>query len=120
MGADFNPGMTVGPGLMMPHPPGIVIGQGLVVGANVTFAQGVTAGHQYPDRASTGLPTVCDGAIVLANAVLVGPIRIGQHVLVGPNSVVLSDAPDHAVMLGSPARRISEREGIIPGSFEET
>jgi serine O-acetyltransferase len=119
LGADLNPGMTVGPGLMMPHPPGIVIGQGLVVGANVTFAQGVTAGHQYPDRPSTGLPTICDGAIVLANAVLVGPIRIGQHAMVGPNAVVLSDVPDHAVMVGSPARQVSKREGIIPGSFDE-
>jgi serine O-acetyltransferase len=118
VGADFNPGMIVGPGLMMPHPPGIVIGQTLVVGANVTIGQGVTTGHRYPDRPSDGMPTLCDGAILLANAVLAGPIRIGRHALVGPNSVLLSDAPDHAVMAGSPARQISQREGIIPGSVE--
>ena len=119
VGADFNPGMTVGPGLMMPHPPGIVIGQTLVMGANVTLGQGVTTGHRYPDRPSDGMPVICDGAIVLANAVLVGPIRIGQHALVGPNSVLLTDAPDHAVMVGSPARQVSKREGIIPGSFDQ-
>ncbi|MBP2390369.1 serine O-acetyltransferase [Aeromicrobium fastidiosum] len=114
--ADFVPGMDIGPGLLMPHPNGVVIGNGLVVGANVTFGGGVTAGERQADRPGGGYPTICDGAIVLANAVLVGPVTVGAHAQVGANSVLLSDAPDHAVMFGVPARRISEREGIIPGA----
>jgi serine O-acetyltransferase len=117
--ADFVPGMDVGPGLLMPHPNGVVIGNGLRVGANVTFGGGVTAGVKQPDVEGGGFPQVCDGAIVLANAVLVGPVRVGRHAQVGANSVLLSDAPDYAVMFGLPARKISERRGIIPGSYEE-
>ena len=117
--ADFVPGMDIGPGLLMPHPNGVVIGNGLRVGANVTFGGGVTAGVKQPDVEGGGFPQVCDGAIVLANAVLVGPVRVGRHAQVGANSVLLADAPDYAVMFGMPARKIAERKGIIPGSYEE-
>ena len=40
----FVPGMTIGPGFLMPHPNGVVIGQGLVIGENVSFGNGVTTG----------------------------------------------------------------------------
>jgi serine O-acetyltransferase len=118
--ADFVPGMDVGPGLMMAHPNGVVIGNGLKVGANVTFGGGVTAGVKQPDAPADedGYPVICDGAIVLANAVLVGPVRVGMHAQVGANSVLLADAPDHAVMFGMPARKVAERSAAIPGSLE--
>lgn len=119
--ADFVPGMDIGPGLLMPHPNGVVIGNGLVVGANVTFGGGVTAGVAQPDAPAGqhGYPVICDGAIVLANAVLAGPVRVGTHAQIGANSVLLSDAPDYAVMFGIPARKIAVRKAVIPGSYEE-
>lgn len=123
LSADFVPGMDVGPGLLMPHPNGVVIGNGLRVGANVTFGGGITAGVKQPDvdpaTEGQGFPTICDGAIVLANAVLAGPVRIGNHAQVGANTVVLSDVPDFAVVFGVPARKVAVRTGIIPGSYEE-
>lgn len=119
VGADFVPGMDVGPGLLMPHPNGVVIGNGLRVGANVTFGGGVTAGVKQPDMPGGGFPTVCDGAIVLANAVLVGPVTIGSYAQVGANSVVLSDVAECTVVFGVPARRVAERKPVIPGSYEE-
>lgn len=120
--ADFVPGMDVGPGLMMPHPNGIVIGNGLRVGAQVTFGGGVTAGVKQPDTPpgdADAFPIICDGAIVLANAVLVGPVRVGRGAQIGANSVLLSDAPECAVMFGVPARKVAERAPVIPGSYEE-
>lgn len=121
--ADFVPGMDVGPGLMMPHPSGVAIGNGLRVGANVSFGGGVTAGVKQPDEMpdENGYPTICDGAIVLANAVLVGGVTVGEHAQIGANSVLLADAPDNAVMFGMPARKVGTRESKIPaftGSLE--
>ncbi len=118
--ADFVPGRDIGPGLMMPHPTGVVIGNGLRIGANVSFGGGVTAGVKQPDGRpeETEYPTICDGAIVLANAVLVGGVRVGAHAQIGANSVLLTDAPDHAVMFGMPARKVAERDAAIPGSIE--
>lgn len=121
VGADLVPGMDVGPGLLMPHPTGVVIGNGLRVGRDVTFGGGVTAGVKQPDTPpeADGFPVVCDGAIVLANAVLVGPVRVGRYAQVGANSVLLSDAPDKAVMFGVPARKVAMREAVIPGSYQQ-
>ena len=119
--ADFVPGMDIGPGLMMPHPCGVVIGNGLRIGANVSFGGGVTAGVKQPDAKpdDAGYPAICDGAIILANAVLAGPVRVGRHAQIGANSVLLADAPDYAVMFGMPARKVAEREGVIPGHFDQ-
>lgn len=118
--ADFVPGMDIGPGFMIPHPAATVIGNGLRMGANVTFGGAVTAGVQQPDTppGEAGFPVVGDGAIVLANAVLVGPVNIGNYAQVGANSVVLSDVADFACVFGVPARKVAERRGILPGSYE--
>ncbi len=118
--ADFVPGMDIGPGFYLPHPSGTVIGNGLRMGANVTFGGAVTAGVKQPDVQSEedGYPVVGDGAIILANAVLVGPVEIGNYAQVGANSVVLSDVADFACVFGVPARKVAERRGIIPGSLE--
>jgi serine O-acetyltransferase len=118
--ADFVPGMDIGPGFLLPHPAGTVIGNGLRMGSNITFGGAVTAGVQQPDTppSESGFPVVGDGAIVLANAVLVGPVNVGNYAQIGANSVLLSDAPDFAVMFGVPARKVAQRKGIIPGSYE--
>lgn len=118
--ADFVPGMDIGPGLIMPHPNGVVIGNGLRIGANVSLGDSVTAGVQQPDTPpdEQGFPTIADGAIVLAHAVLAGPVTVGNYAQVGANTVVLSDVPDFAVVFGVPARKVAERKGVIPGSYE--
>ncbi|MFL6024494.1 MAG: serine O-acetyltransferase [Marmoricola sp.] len=118
--ADFVPGMDIGPGFYLPHPAGTVIGNGLRIGKNVTFGGAVTAGVKQPDTPAgeDDYPVIGDGAIVLANAVLVGPVEIGNYAQVGANSVVLSDVADFACVFGIPARKVAERKGIIPGSFE--
>lgn len=118
--ADFVPGGDIGPGFIMPHPNGVVFGNGMRIGANVSFGDSVTLGVKQPDvpPEQDGFPTVGDGAIILSHAVLAGPVSIGNYAQVGANSVVLSDVPDHAVVFGVPARKVAMRDGVIPGSYE--
>jgi serine O-acetyltransferase len=110
--ADFGPGMTIGKGFMIVHPVGVNIGYGLTIGDNVSIAGGVTAAARYYEE--TGRPqefaTIEDGAVIGAHAVLVGGVRVGKNAVVGANSVVLSDVPDNAVVMGVPARRVGSRD----------
>ena len=112
LSADFGPGMRIGPGFQLVHPIGVNIGYGLTIGADVTFAGGVTAAaRDYDATGPQEFATIEDGAIIGAHAVLVGPVRIGRRAVVGANSVVLSDVPDYAVVIGVPARRVGTRPG---------
>lgn len=49
---------------------------------------------------------VGEGASIGARAVCVAPITIGAWALVAAGSVVTSDVPDHALVVGVPARQI--------------
>lgn len=53
------------------------------------------------------LPTrVRHGASVGANATIVCGVTLGQYCMVGAGSVVTMDVPDHALVVGNPARLI--------------
>ncbi|WP_371811212.1 serine O-acetyltransferase [Aeromicrobium sp. CFBP 8757] len=113
VGADFGAGMQVGRGFMLAHPVGVTIGFGLVIGDDVTFAGGVTCAARHYDARpgrEQEFATIGDGVLIGANAVLVGGVTIGRNAVVGANSVVLSDVPEDAVVMGSPARRVGTRE----------
>ena len=48
-----------------------------------------------------------NNVIVGSSAQVLGPITIGKCARIGANTVVLKDVPDHATMVGNPAKNIS-------------
>ena len=68
-------------------------------GANV----GVVIGnnHGYDDR-----PHIGDHVALTMGCKIYGSIRIGNNVIVAPNSVVVKDIPDNCVVSGVPAKII--------------
>lgn len=46
-GCDISPEAKIGPGLLLNHPVGIVIGCGALVGSRCTILQNVTIGERY-------------------------------------------------------------------------
>lgn len=91
-------------GLHLPHPVGIVIGENVQIGKNVSIYQSVTLGAD-----KDGIyPTIEDGVIIYANSVVVGSINIGRNSIVGASSFVNSSVGDHTVVAGIPAKVISK------------
>ncbi|MEO6809237.1 MAG: serine acetyltransferase [Isosphaeraceae bacterium] len=94
-------------GLIFPHPQGIVIGGGAVVGPRAWIYQNVTIGGA-PGK--PGLPHVGADARIYAGAVLTGPITVGDNVLIGANAVVHHDVPARTAV-----RSLAVEYGPLPG-----
>lgn len=100
-GCDFDPDATVGAGLYVPHPIGIVVGGEWDIQEDVTLLQGVTLGRTVSpiERCVVGA-----GSLIGAGAKVVGQIQLGVNVKVGANAVVLQSVPDNGTAVGVPAR----------------
>lgn len=84
---------------------GIRIEDEVFIGPNVTFSNDrFPRSKQYPEAF---LQTVVKtGASIGANATLLPGITIGRNAMIGAGSVVTKDVPDHALVVGNPARII--------------
>ncbi len=77
-------------GLILPHPQNLVIGPESVIGPRTWIYQNVTVGGG-PGR--SGMPRIGRDARIFTGAVIVGPIVVGDNVLIGANAVVSRDVP---------------------------
>ena len=50
---------------------------------------------------------------ILANAVVVGGITIGNNCIIGPGAVVYKSIPDNCVVVGNPAYILKENGVIV-------
>jgi serine O-acetyltransferase len=95
-GAEISGAATIGPGLRLTHTGGIVVGTGVVAGANLILYSGVLLGNYGPHR--EGQPTLGDGVRVCSKASVLGPIRIGDGALIGAHALVVDDVPAGATV----------------------
>lgn len=75
-------------------------------GPSMVFTNDLTPRAKYP-KGSAGYKRtlVKEGASIGANATVVCGHTIGRWALIGSGAVVTHDVPDHALMLGVPARQ---------------
>lgn len=88
-GCHISPRVKLPADLDFPHPTGIVIGDGVTLGARVTIYQGVTIGVRR--KGLKEYPRVGDGVTVYAGAVIVGGIRLANGSVLGANAFVSRD-----------------------------
>lgn len=101
-GCDIPPNTRIGGGLLIPHPNGIVIHPGVVIGPNCLLLQQVTLGNSR-----TGVPILGGHVDVGAGARILGGIQLEDHCVIGANAVVLENVPMGATAVGVPARLVS-------------
>ncbi|WP_283647906.1 serine O-acetyltransferase [Hafnia paralvei] len=88
----------------LPHPIGIVIGKKANIGNNCTIYQNVTIGVKNSE--DVNYPKIGDNVTIYSGCCIVGDITIGNNVIIGANSLILSDVPSDCIIAGSPAKII--------------
>ncbi|MHA1783441.1 MAG: serine O-acetyltransferase, partial [Promethearchaeota archaeon] len=94
-GIEIHPGAKIGKDFFIDHGGGVVIGETSEIGDNVTLYQGVVLGGTTNDPVKRH-PTVGNNVVIGTGAKLLGPIKIGDNVKIGANSVVIKDVPSNS------------------------
>lgn len=85
---------------------GVILEDGVFCGPSCVFTNDLTPRARYPKgRAAYKQTMVREGASIGANATIVCGHTIGKNAMIGAGAVVTDDVPDHALMLGVPARQ---------------
>ncbi|MCB8970272.1 MAG: serine acetyltransferase [Thermoleophilales bacterium] len=100
-GIEIHPGAKIGNGFFIDHGSGVVIGETAEIGDGVTIYQGVTLGGTGDQRGKRH-PTVGDFVTIGSGAKLLGPIRVEDGAKIGANTVVVTDVPASATVVGNP------------------
>ena len=93
--------VELGRNFVIDHFGGIIISGYAKFGDNCRVRNGVVIGlRQVEDK---GAPIIGNNVDIGSGAKLLGPIQIGNDVLIGANAVVLIDVPDNSIAVGVPA-----------------
>lgn len=127
-GIEVPPRMFIGPGLVLMHTQGTVLGAASI-GSNVTIYHQVTLGAVSMDFAYTSAlrPVVGDGVVIGVGAKVLGGITLGNGCVIGANAVVLKSVPEGKIAVGVPAKfllakseRIKCNVTVTNGEFQRT
>jgi serine O-acetyltransferase len=85
---------------------GVVIGETTIIEDNVHLFQGVTLGGTSTRRAKRH-PTLARNVVVGAGAKVIGDVTIGENAKIGAGSVVVTNVPPHATVVGVPGHIVA-------------
>ena len=102
---NINPNV-VGYGFCIPHLVGGVIINCQSVGNYCTANAGVIVGN----NSKGSLAVIGNNVNLTVGSKVIGGVHIGDNVIVAPNSVVVKDVPDNAIVSGIPATILKMRE----------
>jgi len=110
---DIHYRAEIGRGLIVLHPAlGVVISGHAVIGEHLILTGGNCIGYR---GVMTDEPVRIGSHVELgANAVVLGPVHIGNHVRIGAGAVVLRDAADGQILVGVPARPVEIQKPVSP------
>jgi len=123
-GIEIHPAAKIGKNFFIDHGMGVVIGETAEIEDNVTLYHSVTLGGISPStnsgeqRGVKRHPTLKNNVVVGSGAQVLGPIIVGEFAKIGANAVVTRDVPEHAIMVGVPAKNIKTKSEIKDTSFK--
>jgi serine O-acetyltransferase len=99
---------VAGPGLVIYHLGPITINRLVRIGSNCTLQPGVVIGQ---NRSEENVPVIGNNVYFGPGAKVIGKVRVGNNVVIAPNSVVGKDVADNCVVSGIPAQSIM-KDGV--------
>ena len=123
-GIEIHPAAKIGKNFFIDHGMGVVIGETSEIEDNVTLYHSVTLGGISPSTNSSeqrGIkrhPTLKNNVVVGSGAQILGAVIVGEFAKIGANAVVTRDVPEHAIMVGVPAKNIRTKPEIKDTSFK--
>lgn len=102
-GIEIHPGARLGRRFFIDHGSGVVIGETVEAGDDVTLYQGVTLGGTSLSGGKRH-PTLGNNVSVGVGSTVLGAITIGDSAKVGAGSVVVRDVPANSTVVGIPGR----------------
>lgn len=106
---------TVGKGVLILHLGPIIINSHSRVGENCILQPGVILGQRGNKE---NVPRVGDNAYFGPGCKVIGKVKIGNNVVIAPNSVVIKDLPDNCVVSGIPANIIKMKDARVYDDME--
>lgn len=100
----IDPHASIGPGLYIGHIGGVHINPQAVLGSNCELAHRVTIGASSMGR--QGAPVLGDEVYIGTGATLIGKIKVGNGAKIAANTLVMSNIPAGATVMGVPGRII--------------
>lgn len=114
-GIEIAPKCNIGAGFYIGHPYCITINPNAIIGDNCNIHKNVTIGQENRGNRK-GAPIIGNKVWIGVNSTIVGKIKIGNDVLIAPNSFVNCDIPDHSIVIGNPCKiiyKMDATEGYI-------
>lgn len=112
-GLEIDPHTQIGPGFYVGHAHNITINPQATIGSFFSIHKGALIGQENRGKRK-GAPVIGDRVWVGINAAVVGNVKIGNDVLIAPNSYVNCDVPDHSIVFGNPCM-IKHKENATEG-----
>jgi serine O-acetyltransferase len=100
-GIEIHPGAQIGERVLIDHGMGVVIGETAEIGDDVLIYSGVVLGGRSLSKGKRH-PTVGNGVVIGAGALVLGNITLGDGSKVGAGTVVLKDVPAGSTVVGTP------------------
>lgn len=110
--------VQVGRNFVIDHFGGIIISGYAKFGDNCRIRNGVVVGLRRVDEPCA--PVIGNDVDIGAGAKVLGPISVGNNVLIGANAVVVRDVPDNCVAAGIPAINKPRRTSGIAEPSHDT
>lgn len=95
--------VTIGEQFYIGHFGGIIINAKVTIGNNCNISQGVTIGVSGRGD-KRGVPTIGNNVYIGTNAVIAGPIIIGDNCVIAANSLVVNSIEANTTVIGVPAK----------------